>query len=159
MIDCAIDAIYATICRDPETASGGLTPSESTLHAPGFYRHDRSELDALTGNSIDRKVQVMSDGTAGWVPLYNPVSGVKIRRFSLIVRVGYFVGDHMTESFAIMGDDDLIISNALIDSTNWPDCAVGCVNGIVPVGGRRVEVDGDPTRHVWEITVEVTVTG
>lgn len=159
MIDCAIDAIYSTICRDAETAGGGLDPSETVLHAPGFYRHDRSELETLTGSAIDRKVQVIADGTTSWVPLYNPVIGVRIRCFNVFVRIGYFVGDHMTESFAVIGDDDLLIRNALIDQNNWPDCTVGCVNGIVPVSARRVEVDGDPARHIWEITVEVTVTG
>lgn len=159
MIDCAISAIYECICRDEETAAGGLDPSEATLHAPGFYRHKRSELEQLTGSAIDRKVQVIASGTDSWVPLYNPVFGVKTRCYYVTVRVGYFVGDHMTESFAVIGDDDLLIRNAIVDQNNWPDCSVGCVNGMVPIDARRIEVDGDPARHIWEILVEVTVTG
>lgn len=154
---CAIQGIYDIICRDPETASGGIEPGNVELHAPGFYRHDREELEFLTGNSIDRKVQIMADGTRSWIPLANPVLGFRMRTFIATIRIGYFVGDHGPESMTIMADDDAKILNAISRQSNWPTCSSGCINGIVPMGSNRVRVDA--TRHIWEIPVLVTVTG
>lgn len=154
---CAIDGLYATICRDPETAAGGIDPPNPVLHAPGFYRQDREDLEFLTGQSIDRKVQIVPDGTQSWIPLANPVLGFTMRSFVVVIRIGYFVGDHGPESFQVMADDDAKIMYAISRSSNWPSCPNICVNGIVPLSSNRIRVDS--TRHIWEITVQVTVTG
>ena len=154
---CAIDGLYAIICRDPETAEGGLDPVDVDLHAPGFYRHDREELDFLTGNSIDRKVRVVFDGTDGWPTLINPVLGFTMRSFIATIQIGYFVGDHRPESMAVMAEDDAQILNALSHASNWPACASGCINGYVVLSSRRIRIDA--TRDKWEIDVEITVSG
>lgn len=156
-LTCAVNGVYSVICRDPETAAGGLDPFDPLLHAPGFYRHEREDLEFLTGTAIDRKVQVVPVGLQGWIPLANPVLGFDMRAFHVVVRVGYFVGDHATESFEVMVDDDSQIIDALIRASNWPTCSSSCINGVIPLESNRVRVDH--TRFIWEITVEIRVTG
>lgn len=154
---CALAGLYNIICRDPETATGGLDPVDVDLHAPGFYRSEREELEFLTGQSIDRRVRIEYDGTSGWPTLFNPVVGATMRTFLVTIRVGYFVGDHGPESFIVMAEDGSQIVNAISRSGNWPQCVSGCVNGYVPLDSNLVRIDS--TRYTWDIVVSVTVTG
>lgn len=154
---CAINGLYAIICRDPETASGGIDPVEVELHAPGFYRSEREDLDFLTGQAIDRRVRILFDGTAAWPTLVNPILGFTMRTFIATIQIGYFVGDHRPESMEVIAEDDGLILNALSRQSNWPTCTSGCVNGYVVLASRRIRVDA--TRDIWEIEVAVTVSG
>lgn len=152
---CIRNALIAAICRDPETAEGGLDPYPSDYHAPGFYLQDRETLEFLTGQSIDRRVEIAFKGTEEWLPLANPVSGFDMLPLTIVIRVGYFVGDHGPESFIVMAEDDRLIQNAILSQSNWPECDGLCISGLIPVSGERIRIDS--TRHVWEITVEAVV--
>ena len=143
--------VYTLICRDPETASGGIDPVNVELHAPGFYRTDREELEFLTGQSIDRRVQVMADGTPRFTALR--IGQNRLRTFGLTIRVGYFLGDHFIESMDAMADDDSLILRTLSKQENWPDCR-GITN-VQVTGSRRVRLDS--TRQILEVYVELQV--
>ena len=154
---CAINAVYATVCQDPDTAAGGLTPGDTTTHAPHFQRHVGEAIDTLPGDGLDRKVQVVYNGTDEWHPYSNSVSSTRMRTFGITVRIGYFAGAHVDETHAIMADDDQLISNAMALAVNWPsDCTGGCVNGIMPGASRVLELDRQ--RYILEIDFTVQVT-
>lgn len=144
----AIETLYDVICRDPDTAEDRLFPGSTALHAPGFYRFDRDPLDRLESESIDRRVQVVYEGTSKWGW---PAFGQR-RTLLLTVRVGYFVGDHELRSYPVMVDDEQQIVQAIMDPSNW----TGCVHGFFPVASNVVVLD--EARQVLEIRLESQVT-
>lgn len=155
---CAINGLYAIICRDPDTAAGGLTPSDVVLHSAGFYRHDRQRLEDLTGSGIDRKVQIMFNGTAGWLTYVDPTNGFQMRNEIATIRVGYFVGDHVNESMITMAEDKEQIARAISKTRNQPVCDPGqCVNGYIPQSSEVKKIDEQ--RYVLEIEVRLQLTG
>jgi len=156
---CAIEGLYTILCRDKDTAAGGLTPSETVLHASGFYRHFGDRIDILPGDGIDRKVQIVYEGTSKWTNISSGSSGTtRMRTFQVVVRVGYFSGDHVDETMMIIADDEQEMVKEIAFSTNWPTgCSSGCVNGYVPKTSTVKRLDD--TRYVLEITLDVQVTG
>lgn len=158
VVTCAIDGLYDIICRDPDTAAGGLTPGDTDLHASGFFRHDREPLERLESEAIDRKVQIVYDGTDEWHPLSpGGAGGPMMRTFRVVIRVGYAVGDHEFRSYPIIGDDEQQIVEAIMNQSNWPVCASGCLNGYVPA--ESAIAYPDEIRRILEIAVLVQVTG
>lgn len=147
-IKCAVDAIYAAICRDVETASGGLDPLDTTYHAEGFYRYDRDELEFLTGQSIDRRVQVTVDASRGIAGLIT--RGEQIREITLTLHVGYFLGDHASASNFVIAQDTRQIQQLLSRQSTWGAC--GRLS-IKPVKSRPYKVDN--SRIIWETEIEV----
>lgn len=156
---CAINGLYDILCRNVDTADGGTTPSETLLHAPAFYRHFGDRIDTLLGDGLDRKVQVVYDGTVKWIGISSGSSGsTRMRNFNVKIRVGYFAGSHVDETMMVMADDEQEIIKAIAFSPNWPTgCTSGCVNGYVPKGSSVRTLDA--TRYILEITVEVQATG
>lgn len=155
---CAMLGLYSIVCRDPDTASGGATPSEALLHASGFLRHSgTSILDDIPGDGIDRRVDIVYIGTDSWHTYNSSSASSKMRSFPLLVRIGYFAGSHDIETQAIMADDDQLVCEEIRKSWLWPDCSAGCVNGYYPLSSGVVELEDD--RYILEIRVEVTVTG
>lgn len=157
VVTCAINALYDMICRDVDTAADGLDPEDTTWHASGFFRHDREPLERLESEAIDRKVQIVYDGTNEWHSLSPSGGSALMRTFRVIVRVGYFVGDHEFLSYPIIGDDEQQILQAIMDQSNWPSCSSGCVNGYIP--GDSAIAYPDEIRRILEIAVGVQVTG
>lgn len=154
---CAINGLYTIICRDPDTALGGTTPSETVYHAAGFYRHFGDRLDYLPGDGIDRKVQIKYEGTRSWHSLASSAVSDRMRTFVITIRVGYFAGSHVDETMAIIADDEQEIAKAIALSASWPVCTNGCVNGYVPKSSNVLRLDD--TRYVLEIAVDTQVTG
>ena len=153
---CAIAGLYDIICRDEETAEGGITPSEDTLHASGFTKHEgTTPFNDLPGDGIDRRVEILYPGTDAWTTYASSYASVRMRQFEAVVRVGYFAGSHFDETHAIIADDDRAIGLGIRDGT-LPTCSSGCVNGYYPIGSSVVELD--PTRLVLEIRVRTVVT-
>lgn len=153
---CVISGLYALICRTPdEGGTGGLTPEDVTLHAPGFYRYDRDDLGFLTGASIDRRVQIIPSGMRRLLPIRGANTVTYMKVFNLTIRVGYFAGSHAPDTYSVMADDDVLITKTLSKQANWPNCAG--VTNIRPLSSNLVRLD--PSRFVWEITVEVQVMG
>lgn len=156
MSTCAINGLYATICRDPDTASGGLTPSEEVYHASGFLRYEgTAPFDDLPGDGLDRRVEVVYAGTDDWTGYTSSSSSIRMRTFELVIRVGYFAGSHQDVTHGIMADDDRLIGLA-VKGAALPDCTGHCVNGYYPVGSSVTMLDA--TRWVLEHVVRVTVT-
>lgn len=148
---CAMEGIYDMICRDPDTATGGVDPSETNYHGEGFYREDRVRLDNLEGSSIDRKVSIRYDGTIEHDKISN--GNKRGRRFGVTIRVGYYAGDHHNLTHMIANDDELLIIKRLRLQQYWPsDC---CVQGYIPQESTFQDIDGD--RYILEIAVEVYV--
>lgn len=147
-IKCAVDAIYAAICRDVETASGGLDPLDTTYHAEGFYRYDRDELEFLTGQSIDRRVQVTVDASRGIAGLIT--RGEQIREITLTLHIGYFLGDHASASNFVIAQDTRQIQQRLSKQSTWGACGRLSVK---PVKSRPYKVDN--SRIIWETEIEV----
>lgn len=154
---CAINGLYSIICRDPDTAAGGTSPSEAVLHAPGFLRHVGEPIDELAGQGMDRKVQIMYDGTKEWLKYGNSQHATRMRNFGVTVRIGYFAGSHVDQTMAIMADDEQAIAKAIAVSQNWPACTGGCVNGYIP--GSSDVINLDDKRYILELSVAVQVTG
>lgn len=148
---CSIQGIYDVICRDPETASGGLDPLNVELHAPGFYRTDREDLEFLVGPSIDRKVQVMVDGTNKWLPIN--VGTKRLHVLGVTIRIGYFTGDHALATFEAMADDDALILRTLSKQSNWPACRG--LSNVKVLGSKPVKLEGN--RQVLEIYLNLQV--
>lgn len=148
---CTLRGLTDIICRDPETAQGGLTPGNTDLHAPGFYRTDREELEFLSGQSIDRRVQVIPTGMDNWTSMN--IAGGRLHTVQGKIRIGYFLGDHAIDSFGVIADDDSQIMQVLSKQSNWPACR-GLVN-LRPLGSNVVRVD--TTRQINEILVELQV--
>lgn len=155
---CAINGIYNIICRNAETAAGGLDPDNTVLHADGFYRVERMELDDYEGQDFDRRVQVDYVGTSEWLGLMATYDQQRERRFGVIIRIGYFTGDHEADSHMVAGDDDHQINKALMLQANWPTSCTGggCVNAYIPVSSGFSRVD--EKRWVLEIALTVQVT-
>lgn len=155
---CGILGLYAIICRDPDTATGGLDPADTVLHAPGFYRHDRQRLEDLTGSGIDRKVQIVYLGTSRWHTYVEPTTGFQMRTEAVKIRVGYFAGDHVNETMASIAEDNQQIAHAISKTSNHPVCDPGeCVNGYVPRSSEVIKIDEQ--RYVLEIEIAMQVTG
>jgi hypothetical protein len=155
---CAIEGIYNIICRNPDTAAGGLDPENITRHADGFYRIGRKTLEELEGEDIDRKVEVIYSGTSEWVGLMSTYDAQRTRRFGVLVRVGYFTGDHEMESMPIAADDDHQICKALMVQANWPtSCSGGgCVEAYIPVSSSFQQLNDEQWLLEIEVTVQVT---
>lgn len=154
---CAFNGLYSMIARDPDTAAGGVDPSETIYHADGFQRYRGEELETLPGDGLDRRMQITYNGTTKWHTYADSVQNTRMRSFTVTIRVGYFAGDHVDETMAIMADDEQVIAKAIAKSANWPDCTNGCVNGYVPKSSNVLKLD--PRRYILEIPVEVQVTG
>ncbi|MEK9735835.1 MAG: hypothetical protein VW239_00765 [Candidatus Nanopelagicales bacterium] len=151
---CTFNWLYSTICRNPDTASGGVTPLNTSLHpAPAFFRHDRSPLEELESEAIDRKVQIVYTGTDEWLPLLPGTSGL-MRDYGVTIRVGYYVGDHDWRSQAIIADDEHSITLALADRANWPSC----INALTPRNSSLTPLE-DGTRAILEMRWIVQTTG
>lgn len=155
--NCAIQGIYNILCRNVDTAAGGIAPSEVVLHASAFYRHFGDRLDTLPGDGLDRKVQIVYDGTSKWHSLTSSSTLTRMRTFQVTIRVGYFSGSHVDETMIIMADDEQEIIKALALSANWPECSSGCLNGYVPKTSAVKRIDD--TRYVLELALDVQVTG
>jgi hypothetical protein len=154
-IRCAINALYTLICRDPDTAAGGLDPTDTTLHGPGFYRHDRERLEQLPGPGLDRKVQIKWLGTDQWHTYVAPNTGFKMHTDPVMIRIGYYVNDHVNDSLLAMSEDNQQIAKTISRMVNYPTCAVGCVSGFIPASSEVIKLD--ELRYVLEITVDVQV--
>lgn len=153
---CAIEGLYAALCRDPDTAAGGVTPSEDTYHASRFFRHvGTAPFNDLPGDGLDRCVEVVYPGADAWTGYTSSSASPRMRLVPLVVRVGYFAGSHQDQTHAIMADDDRLLGLA-IKAADLPRCTGSCVNGYYPTNSTVVMLD--PTRWVLEITVRVTVT-
>lgn len=153
---CAIEGLYSIICRDDVTAAGGLTPENTDRHADGFYRVGRKLLEQLDGEDIDRKVEVIYDGTGAWVGLMSTYDAQRERRFTVTIRVGYFTGDHEMESMSIAADDEHQICKAIMVQANWPTCTGGgCVEAYMPRSSTFQSISEE--QWVLEIEVEVQV--
>lgn len=155
---CAINGLYNIVCRNAVTAAGGLNPENVDLHTDGFYRVERMELDDYESQDFDRRVQIDYVGTAEWIGLMGTYDQQRERRFGVLMRIGYFVGDHEADSHMIAADDDHAICKAIMLQANWPvGCTGGgCVNAYIPVGSGFVRVD--EKRWVLEISITVQVT-
>lgn len=114
----AIAGMYALLCRDPDTADGGLTPVADPYHAPAFTRLDSGRLEDLAPLGMDRRIHIEYSGTEAWHTLGN------MQTFGVTVRVGYFAGEHTEETRAIMFDDEHLIGAALSYSGNWSGAAL-----------------------------------
>lgn len=157
-VRCAMNGLYTIICRDPDTAAGGLTPNDGVLHLPGFYRHDRQRLESLTGSGIDRKVQIVYKGTSRWTTYVDPTTGFQMHDEIAVIRVGYFTGDHVNETMIVMGEDGQQIARAISKTINQPACDPGeCVNGYIPQSSEVTKIDEQ--RYVLELEVLMKVTG
>jgi hypothetical protein len=155
IVTCAINGLYNIICRDPETAAGGLTPEDVNRHADGFYRIGRVTLDQLDGEDIDRKVEIIYNGTDDWVGLMATYDQQRQRRFGVTIRIGYFVGDHEMESQPIAGDDEHQICKAIMIQNNWPSSCSGggCIEAYIPVSSSFSQINEEQ----WLLEIEVTV--
>lgn len=152
---CAINGLYTIICRDPDTAAGGLTPENVTRHADGFYRIARTTLDSIEGEAYDRRVEIVYGGTNEWIGMPATYAQQRERRFGVTIRVGYFVGDHEMETQPIAADDDHAICKAIFLQANWPLCSGGCVEAYLPVSSNFFQVS--ETKWMLEIDVSVQV--
>lgn len=154
---CVISGLYSILCRDPDTASGGVDPSETELHANGFYKLEGlAALEDLPGDGIDRRIEIQYAGTDGWHTYASSASTTRLRTLDLVVRVGYFAGTHDGETQAIIADDDELLGLAIKTSSNWPACANGCINGYWPVRSSLTYIEAN--RYILEILVRCTVT-
>lgn len=152
---CAFNGLYTAICRDKDTAAGGLNPDNTVLHASGFYRHFGDRIDELPGDGIDRKVQVVYEGTDKWIPYGSSNTSTRMRDFTVVIRIGYFAGSHVDETMAVIADDEHQIAAVIAKSTSFPTCSPGCVMGYVPASSNVVKLDN--TRYILEIVVGVQV--
>jgi hypothetical protein len=150
---CAIDGLYNTICRNEETAAGGLNPEDTTRHADGFYRIERTELDDLEAEGCDRRVEIVYQGTNEWIGMPATYQQQRERRFGVVIRVGYFAGDHELETQRIASDDDHAICSALFLQSNWPLCTGGCVEAYLPVSSSFVR----HSKTKWVLEIQVTI--
>lgn len=149
---CAMRRLSDIICRDIDTAAGGLTPSESVVHAPGFTRLATGQkLQELPGDGIDRVVAVAYDGTAKWHSMAN------MRTFTIRVRIGYFAGSHDDDTQRIILDDEQVITQALSLSSNWTDsCAAnGTIYGYIVRPSVLTLLEAD--RYILELPVDIQV--
>lgn len=154
---CAIRGLYSILCRDADTASGGVEPSEVVLHAPGFYKLEGlAALEDLPGDGIDRRIEIRYAGTDGWHTYASSASTTRMRSLDLIVSVGYFAGTHDGETQAIIADDDELLGLAIKTSSSWPKCTTGCVNGYWPLRSTLTYIEAN--RYILEILVRATVT-
>lgn len=154
---CAINGLYNMICRDPDTAEGGLDPSETEKHGDGFYRVDRVNLDDIPDMGLDRKVQIVYNGTVSYGTVTNGLGAKRQRTYAVILRIGYACGDNPFDSFQIIDDDEMLVAKRIHQSAYWPDCQSGCVQGYVPVSSSIYEI-GDG-KYILEILIEITVYG
>lgn len=154
---CAFNGLYDIICRNPDTAAGGLDPDSTVYHASGFYRHVGDELDDLPGDGLDRKVQIKYEGTGEWHSYANSASSHWMRTFNVVIRIGYFAGSHVDETHATLGDDEQLIGQAIARTANLPVCTNGCVSAYMPQSSNVVKLDDD--RLILEISVAVQVIG
>lgn len=154
----AVEGIYTILCRDPDTAAGGMDPSETTLHSEGFYREDRITLRDIEGSGIDRRVQILCEGTEGWGALNNGLGGKRQRQFGCTVSIGYFHGDNLWKSRMIAMDDEQKFGHLIGQRSNWPsDSAYGCVQGYMLRDSRFEQLDRD--RYILHIYITVEVYG
>jgi len=157
VITTGLNGLYTLICRNPETAGGGLAPSEAIYHSEaGFIYDERVKIDSLESSAIDRRVEVIYNGTIAWGNVVNGLTR-KQRRVGVVVRIGYYVGDHELESYKIMGDDEQIICNAVLNPSTWPEGIKGCVQGYIPQTSQVQVLDAN--RMVLEITLEMIIYG
>ena len=152
---CAIEGLYALICRDPDTAAGGVDPLNTCLHDDGFYRLFSDRLEELEGQGIDRKVEINYGGTNSWYPMVNGVGGKLRRTFTAEVNIGYFMGDHWTESMSVIGDDEQSIAQVVRVQSNYPSCSGGCVLGYVPTGSSVSRIAEDAAVLTISFDVEI----
>lgn len=146
---CAIRGLYNIICRDPDTAEGGLDP--------GFFIEDKIDLDFLETSGIDRKVQIEYLGTDSWGETKMGRGGKVKRTFNVNIRIGYWFGDDRVNTQMAIADDEQRIGRSLLQWDNWPECENGCVMGYMPDSSRFERLDEN--RGVNNITVEITVHG
>lgn len=154
---CAMGGLYRMICGDPEAvpAIDGLVPDDTDLHAERFTRFQgEGVLEDRVGKSIDRVVFISYEGTSRWAGVWS--RGQLERTFRVVVRIGYFFGDHEDLTYQAMADDEHAIAKYIRKDSNWPQCSSGCINGFVPKSSSVTRVK--PDRAINEIVVEVTVT-
>lgn len=152
---CLVNKLYEVICRDPDTATGGITPTESTYHADCFARYNIERLERLKGSAFDRKVQIEYKGALAFGTLTNGIGGKRSRNIMVSIRVGYYLGDHDMLSQPIIGADDFLISKTISKPSNYPVCEAGCVMGIVPLSSSVTILDAE--RQLLEINVQCTI--
>jgi hypothetical protein len=150
---CAISGLYNIICRNDETAAGGLDPADVTRHADGFYRVGRKLLEHLDGEDIDRKVEILYGGTSEWIGLMSTYDAQRERRFSVTIRIGYFTGDHEMETMMIAADDEHQICKAIMVQANWPTCTSGCVEAYMPQSSSFQALNEEQ----WVLEIEVLI--
>lgn len=152
---CLIEHLYDVICRDPDTAAGGLDPTMSDYHAEGFYRLDKDSLDKIKGSAIDRKVQILYTGSNQFGSLTNGIGNKRHKFINVLIRVGYYVGDRDAAASQIIGADEFLITKNITKPSNYPACVEGCVMGIDPLSSIISELDAE--RRVLEINLQCQI--
>lgn len=156
-VTCAIGGLYNMICRDPDLATGGLDPCENELHADGFYAEKHRDIEELDVTGIDRRVQVIYNGQDELLDFVNGIGTLRQKTFTVIVKIGYATGNHLYDSYPIIGDDEHLITKKIGQVKYWPECVRGCVQGYITQTSATNRLDAD--RTVLEMTVAVTIYG
>lgn len=110
---CVLERLYATICRDPTTGDGGLTPTESDFHSEGFRRLDDVRIAQVSKGSSDRLVEIDYGGTEKYQQFANGTGTKRRSRHKLLLRIGYFAGDNHNETMMVIASDDKLIGTYL----------------------------------------------
>lgn len=156
-VSCAINGIYNMICRDPDFATGGLDPCEKELHASGFYAEKHRDIEDLDLTGIDRRFQIEYNGQDELLDFVNGTGGKRQKTFTVTLKVGYATGNHLYDSYPIIGQDEHLITKRLGQKQYWPTCVDGCVQGYITTASATERLDAD--RVLLTMTVAVTIYG
>ena len=149
-----IEGFYSFICRDPDSGEGGLTPTANDFHLGYFQRTKREELTYKTGAGIDRCVQIVYKGTQATKPF---ISGNKIRHMDrIMVKVGFFAGDHHDDTNMVIHSDDKMLQNSLVKPNNYPDCGTVQIERVTVINSDVVKQGKE--QYILELLLEVQTT-
>lgn len=150
---CVLDGLYDGICANEDGGGGGVEPTPSEYHADVFRRERRTPLRQLAKSAVDRVVQIEYDGVRQYHPFANATGTKRRRTVEFVVKVGYFAGDNVDDTYAIIFSDDMKLQDYLRLPQNYPSCQGACVEGILPTSSSVSRI-GDG-RLELRITIEV----
>lgn len=153
-VKCIIERLYQTLCRDPDTGEGGLTPTESEFHADAFRRIDNIRIGETNKSARDRLVEIDYEGTEGYLAFANGQGRKRRSKHNLLIRIGYFAGDNHNETQMIIGSDDKLIGTYLQKLDNIAgSCDTTCLEAVFVTSSQKVKLD----EQSYELQIKATI--
>ena len=155
-LDCVIRRFYSTICRDPDTGEGGLTPYASDFHADGFTRVDDIRMSDAVKSSVDRIVEIDYLGTSKYQAFANGSGTRRRATHRLLLRIGYFAGDNHNETQMVIAADDSMLGVYLqkIDNIHG-ECEGLCLEKVEITSSEVIKLDTQ--RYELQMSLNVQV--